>query len=316
MRFIQTESTNCCVCGSFDSLEIFKSKDYQYETTDQVFSWHKCLNCDHLFLNPRPTKEMLEFIYPKNLMNYTSKRSSLGWRIKNRLEIKYLTTLIGGSSKELNILDIGCADGNLLSLIRKNSHVNHNLFGIEISENAIQRLGSDLNISIEIGTVETIDLPNNKFDLVFMQQVIEHVHDPRKTIIKIVKSLKTDGKIIVETPLVDSWDMKLFDKLFPGMWEGYHVPRHFNLWNINNFKRLVEESKGKVVEYKIKTKPVHWTLTLQNYFRSKQLQKISNYFKVENSLFLIIFGVLDFVQVLFSRGSDIRYIIERDSNGD
>lgn len=112
------------------------------------------------------------------------------------------------------------------------------LEGLETSEAAAvgaRRKG----YKVHIATIETADLPQEYYDLIIMQQVIEHVHNPRAVLAKLHSALRKGGRLVMETPHLNSWDHALFRR---GYWEGYHIPRHFNLWTVEGMRTMVEQA--------------------------------------------------------------------------
>jgi hypothetical protein len=140
--------------------------------------------------------------------------------------------------------------------------------------------------------------------------VIEHVHDPRAVLKKLKDSLKVGGLLVMETPHLHSWDHWLFRR---GYWEGYHIPRHFNLWTVEGMTRIVKEIGFAKLEHHKRIKPVHWTVSIQNWaIATSKPKAVVNFFDVRNPLLLVLFGVVDVVQLaLFKRASDIQYIATR-----
>ena len=67
--------------------------------------------------------------------------------------------------------------------------------------------------------------------------MIEHVDDPRAVVESVVEWLRPGGVFAVETPNIDSWDARLFAS---GLWGGYHIPRHWNLFTPETLARLLE----------------------------------------------------------------------------
>jgi len=89
-------------------------------------------------------------------------------------------------------------------------------------------------VSVVTDAIETLDLPADYYDLIVMQQVIEHVHNPPAVIAKLRSSLRSGGRLVMETPHLWSWDHLLFRSRY---WEGYHIPRHFNLWTVDGMRK-------------------------------------------------------------------------------
>ena len=97
------------------------------------------------------------------------------------------------------------------------------------------------------GSVESIDLPQNTYDLVFMIQTIEHVEKPDEVLRGIHKLLKPGGKLVIVTDNTDSLDFRFFKKSY---WGGYHFPRHWNLFNRNSLTKLAEKTDFEVAGFR------------------------------------------------------------------
>ena len=96
--------------------------------------------------------------------------------------------------KDLNILDFGCGKGGFLKKI-KQQNISNNLTGIEL--NKINRKNINL---YGIDCFSKLEETKNKFDLIFLNHVFEHLTNPID-IIKKIKNYTTDsGKIIIEIP--------------------------------------------------------------------------------------------------------------------
>lgn len=101
----------------------------------------------------------------------------------------------------LNILEIGCAEAGLLDELDKKGV---RTTGLELESQRVERaLEHNKNLHIVIGDitddkiVKTID---DRFDLIIMREVIEHVPDREKMINNIEKLLKDDGYIYITFP--------------------------------------------------------------------------------------------------------------------
>ena len=102
--------------------------------------------------------------------------------------------------KNLDILDIGCGGGLVSEPLCK---LGGNVTGIDFSENNIdickfRAEKNNLKIKYICNDIEKINL-KKKYDLIIMFEVLEHLEDWRKFLIKIKRNLKTNGKIIIST---------------------------------------------------------------------------------------------------------------------
>ena len=61
---VSLEKGNCCLCGGEDGQVVVQSSGKALGTTSEKFAFVKCPQCRVLFLDPRPTADGLELLYP------------------------------------------------------------------------------------------------------------------------------------------------------------------------------------------------------------------------------------------------------------
>lgn len=101
--------------------------------------------------------------------------------------------------EELWVLEIGCDCGaNLVEI--KNRYPNAHLYGLELNEKAVA-IASHF-ATVTVGNVEagSLEYENETFDYIIFGDVLEHLHDPLKTIEDCHQLLKEDGCIIASVP--------------------------------------------------------------------------------------------------------------------
>ncbi len=80
------------------------------------------------------------------------------------------------------ILDIGCGIGTYVRRFRESSDDVH---GVEVEEERVREASRELP-NIQRARGESLPFPDEHFDLVFSNEVIEHVDDDRRTIAEAV----------------------------------------------------------------------------------------------------------------------------------
>ncbi|MCK5739212.1 class I SAM-dependent methyltransferase [bacterium] len=119
------------------------------------------------------------------------------WNYQRSIGQFYLENFIGLPFTGKRVLDIGCAEGGVLSVFQEQSNDCH---GLELSservEFARQRQG---NIHFFQGNAENVSC-EQPFDLILMFDVIEHVADKVKSLTAIRECLKADGKLLLTFP--------------------------------------------------------------------------------------------------------------------
>lgn len=102
------------------------------------------------------------------------------------------------------ILDLGCATGLLgrkLNELKKSAE----LVGVEIFKDAADEAAKHYD-KVYCGDIEDLPLSYEEhFDFVICGDILEHLRDPRATLVKIHRWLKHDGIILVSIPNIRYW---------------------------------------------------------------------------------------------------------------
>jgi len=138
------------------------------------------------------------------------------------------------------ILDVGCGSGYSSQLIMKEFQPKE-LFAFDIMpEEVILAKQRGLSANIFVGDVTDIKLPSEKFDAVFIFDVLHHVLEWRTALKEINRVLKTCGVLLVQEPRKKALD---------------DVERYFNIHHPKEsrfewpeFIEGLEESGFRVVE--------------------------------------------------------------------
>ena len=307
MRAIATVLATCPICG-VEPLEPHASgRDFEYQTTGDVeWTLRRCAACDVLALSPRPFESELSLIYPKNYYAYDfTSRQSIGYRVKAFLDRRaaavYLSYGVG------NVLDVGCGDGRLLRTFAALGVPAARLFGVELDARAAEA-GRSHGFHIELKRFEDVDFPDGFFQLILLQQVIEHVPDPRGMIEKLSRLLAPGGAAILETPNTVSWDHSLFKNRY---WGGYHIPRHFFLFNKRSLRVLLERAGLSVANVRSLASPMFWIHSIhhalaESRFPSFLLRVFDPY--PPNPLALSFFTAIDTVGKVLGITSNMRVV--------
>jgi ubiquinone/menaquinone biosynthesis C-methylase UbiE len=300
----------CCICESTDAKVVGEGKDYEYNTSSDVFSAVKCNSCGLVYLNPRPGVSEFERIYPANYhaFDFSAEDFGLVYKIRSKLEAKRLLSCCKGLPDDAKILDVGCGDGFHLNLLRQYGKKSWTLEGIDLDKRAIE-MASKSGLKVHQGSVESIDLPHNTYDLAFMIMTIEHVEKPGEVLKGVLRLLKPGGKILIITDSTDALDFKLFKKKY---WGGYHFPRHWNLFNKNSITKLAQKNGFEVEVCGTQVSPVNWVYTIHNWLVAKKAPKwMINRFTLKSTVSLSAFTMLDIILQKIYRAALLRVILKK-----
>ncbi|MCI8274514.1 MAG: class I SAM-dependent methyltransferase [Lachnospiraceae bacterium] len=143
--------------------------------------------------------------------------------------------------QDKTILDFGCGNGNFLRQIQKYGNAKRTI-GIELDQEAVNYLRKD-----GLECYENIDeLPDIKFDFVFLFHVIEHLPEPEKLLHALSKHIAVQGRIIIETPNADDALLSIYQcEKFANF--TYWSP-HIYLYNEETLTQILVKAGLKVID--------------------------------------------------------------------
>lgn len=307
---MNVEPVDCPVCGAAGGTPVGSGMDYEYETSPRRFTFLNCARCDLLYLSPRPCADALPLIYPSNYYSFTSEGKGGGlvgalWASWERRKARDYTRHLGPGPGR--ILDVGCGRGRLLSILKSVGPPTWTLSGIELDGEAVSEVRR-LGFSAEQTTIERYE-PAERFDLIVLQQVIEHVRDPRAVARGLARLLAPGGVVVLETPDLAGWDYGLFRR---GLWGGYHFPRHWTLFTGASLRRLMEEAGLQVVEQKSLMSLSFWAWSVHHALLRMGLSRWAlRFVRAPSVLLLPPAVVLETLQLLLGRRTSNQRLVAR-----
>jgi 2-polyprenyl-3-methyl-5-hydroxy-6-metoxy-1,4-benzoquinol methylase len=156
-----------------------------------------------------------------------------------------LLALVGDGKR---VLDVGCSSGYLARpLVTRGCTV----VGLELDPAAAAE-AREVCEEVLVGDVESMELPfePGSFDVVLCGDLIEHLRDPEAFLARVRPCLKADGRLILTTPNVANWAMRL--GLLAGRWtyteRGILDRTHTYLFTRSTLVEMLERSGFRVVE--------------------------------------------------------------------
>ena len=236
-----TEYTCCEICGSeytshYKTVKAAYSYDY--------FKLEKCRRCDLVFVSPRLNKTYRDFCY-KNESHVVS------WFLKKEKESRLtansiLDLLASKACQKGNLLEIGCGLGTFMETA---SERGFSVTGIELNMYlASYAKNKGLNV-LEDDFYRLIFSPSS-FDIIVMDQVLEHMGEPITALIKARELLKPGGYIFIGIPEFD-W-LKLFLSHIPVPWKStkpmWSPEDHLFYFKPSTLKKLVEKAGFRYID--------------------------------------------------------------------
>ncbi|MBI5376536.1 MAG: class I SAM-dependent methyltransferase [Candidatus Schekmanbacteria bacterium] len=141
------------------------------------------------------------------------------------------------------VLEIGCGEGNF----RLNLQQDCEYWGIEPCKTV------EKSANILTGTYEEVSgkLPDDYFDLIICNDVIEHINDTREFLLSVKKKMKKDSFIVGSVPNV-RFIGNLIELLIKKDWEykeeGVLDKTHIRFFTKKSFQRIVKDSRFIIEE--------------------------------------------------------------------
>lgn len=303
-------NANCCLCEKETGDNLAVGEDFEYQTGPDKFTAMQCRECSLVYLNPRPTFEEFERIYPANYhaFEFSEKEFGFVYSVRRKLEAKRLLNWCKNLPDDARIVDIGCGDGFHLELLKDFGKKTWILEGVDADERAAS-MAEKKGLTIHCGLLEQLALQKEFYDLVILIQTIEHLADPPQFLRKVRSLLRPGGRIVIVTDNTDSLDFTLSKKRF---WGGYHFPRHWNLFNKKTVRILAEKIEMEVETLTTQVSPVNWVYSIRNFLTDKNAPKrLIEQFSLKSTVSLGVFTIFDSLHNLAGRGALLNAILKR-----
>jgi len=155
-----------------------------------------------------------------------------------------LLELVGQAGR---VLDVGCSSGYLAArLVRQGNTV----VGLELDPAAAAEAAAVCE-DVLVGDIETMDLPfpDQSFDAILCGDVVEHLRDPERFLVRVRPLLRRGGLVVLTTPNVANWAMRL--SLLGGRWRytdrGILDRTHTHLFTRKTLDETVERAGYRIV---------------------------------------------------------------------
>lgn len=237
MKKFEFKKINYCPVCESNEIKLFFKNNSLNETENNLVKfknikldyskWYFCCSCTHLFLNPIFEEEFSNSLYEKD--GFYRKLSKLNFG-----EDKYLDSIDNSKNKNVK----GLQYYNLKRILKRNTNIYEVLdfgagFGsakIPFEQNKLEYIGIEIDeyclqkakaLNRNVVKPEKI---KNKYDLVYSNQVFEHIKDPSYGIKENLKYLKDDGYIFINVPTYETSLLNNYSKggVITLNWFHYH----------------------------------------------------------------------------------------------
>jgi 2-polyprenyl-3-methyl-5-hydroxy-6-metoxy-1,4-benzoquinol methylase len=273
----------CPVCKSTNSNRVRIAKDTNH-FIEGNWMYSSCEYCSASYLIDPPSETEISKYYPANSYfthNPPSEDSVLLTKIYNYyyLNCFSVTGLLGllllgrkinmfpklDRGKENVMLDFGCGNGSLMKRYRS---LGFNCEGYDVDDRSLKYV-RDLGFKTYSGSICSIPA-QKKFDVIILNQVLEHMHKPYDTLKFLKDRLKSDGELIISVPNKSCIDFHLLKD----SWSCFQAPTHIVHFNKNALSILLSNLGFTITKIRYSTslgtiKKSYIRSNLKKLFRNK-----------------------------------------------
>ena len=235
----------------------------------------------------KPSKSELKEYYDKKYFsqgkNYFTKYSNEELEyIKNKVNQKFILLNDQLGIKGKKILELGSGEGWILKKFNENGF---DITGIDYSDIGCKNHNPDLLKLLILGDLEEEILKiKTKFDVIWIENVLEHVLDPRNLISNIKLKLKSGGLLAVTVP--NDFSITQINLMIKGKVKKNEFwvapPDHLSYFDKNSLIKFFEEFNFKLIDL-ISDYPIDLNLfcELTNYVDNKSIGKSIHKSRIE-----------------------------------
>lgn len=207
------------------------------ETDRRTFDVLQCSQCGFGWTEPKLDNDELGPYYAGFLGNpektYQQWKEGRLQRTRSWKNEIAKTLLVERYVRGGRLLDAGCGDAKFLLALDPHRWKRS---GLEMSEETVRLLGQYApDLDVAVGTMENYDRSDADLDVVTLWHVLEHLQDPRASLLKIRRWLRPKGRVFISLPNLDSWQARHFRT----HWFALELPRHLWHFSPRSLARLV-----------------------------------------------------------------------------
>jgi SAM-dependent methyltransferase len=259
----------CPACGgsetSGDGSEVFDDRYGQ----PGVFHLVACQGCGHVMTQPRLRESELPGLYgtyyPRKSLSTAQLEAEARSTVSRWHALRRWWLGTGNQGQYAvrrgeRMLDVGCGAGvSLLEARLRGAQA----YGIEADPN-VQRIAAELGLCIHQGSLHDEPFPGVRFDLIVLNQVIEHIPEPDRALQRLRPRLTPAGRIVLVFPNRRS----LWCRLSGRRWINWHIPYHLHHFDAPGFRRMARRCGYDVTGMRSIT-PNLWTVLQLHALRTR-----------------------------------------------
>jgi SAM-dependent methyltransferase len=175
---------------------------YERFGSELQYSYVKCGNCGLIYTNPRPAydQDFIDAAYA-SYYQYADNLTLEDLNHVNESSLKMFQQevdhIVQFDKERKAVLDIGSGMGTFLLAAKK--YYGDNAVGLDVSVQMAKFVEANVGVKVHIGQFEEFK-PPQKFSLIHMSHVLEHVPDPNRWLQHARELLTPQGVLVINVP--------------------------------------------------------------------------------------------------------------------
>ncbi len=227
-----TRHVRCDLCGADDGEPV-------YEHTDGCYS--KCRRCGFVYADPiaGDTAADNEAFFTESLQRYVTKN----YAADKQRHYRRILRKFARYRKTNCFLEIGSNVGGLLLQARRQGW---KPVGVEPVDVCARYGRQHHNLEIITGTLEQADLDADRFDVVYGNDVFEHLPCPTLVFAEVGRILRPGGVLYLDTVNYESYTRGMMGH----QWKMLNPSAHYSIYSPDTLRAFCEKADLKVLRLK------------------------------------------------------------------
>ncbi len=217
---VESFPTRCAICGTeanaterypanYDSAAFSPETFSARRVPDRIhYRIVQCRGCGLVRSDPVADPAVVAGLYARSTFDYAQETRAL-----QETYGRYLRSLGGNGAAHRSLLEIGCGNGFFLEEALRQGY--RDVWGVEPSRHAVSRAAEEIRPKIVCDVLRPGLFPDERFDVIVMFQVLDHLSSPDSILLLSWRMLKPGGAILALNHNVEAWSARLLGERSP-----------------------------------------------------------------------------------------------------
>jgi SAM-dependent methyltransferase len=223
----------CPVCLGLESKAVFHQifAAFSEKGLMEGYDVSICKNCGGAFADHIPPQEVFDRYY-HDMSKYAHPQADGRISATDAERFRQVADLVSPHMRpDQRIADIGCATGGLLAEFKRRGF--ENLVGFDASPSCAEAARRLYGIEVKQSTVNDLNKITDRFDLIILTGVLEHLADVDSSLTSLIRLLKPGGQLYFEVP-----DATRYDKWYSAPYQFFSM-EHVNFFSPKSLANLL-----------------------------------------------------------------------------